>query len=109
MPKRIYDKDYNEKKKDLVRSYLNEKCVGRSNAIRYKDSIPLFGLHDRQLAFIIVDLRNEGYPICASNRDGIWWAKNKEELVESINTISSRMSVMQSCVDGLRKSLEKFA
>lgn len=109
MAKRIYDKVYNEKKKEFVKEYLKENCLGRINSIRYKDSAPLLGMHDRQLAHIIVDLRNEGYPVCASNRDGIWWAQNKEELIESINIINSRMSVMQSCVDGLNESLKNFA
>lgn len=105
---RVYDRDYNEVKKNTVKEYLKGNSVGRNNAIRYRDSKPLFGMHDRQLALIIVDLRNEGYPICANNRDGIWWAKDKEELIETINVINSRIGVMSTCVDGLKRSLENF-
>lgn len=109
MAKRLYDKDYNDKKKELVKSHLNENCVGVENAIRYKDSKELFGLHSRQLAFIITDLRNEGYPVCASNADGIWWAKNREEILVSMKIINSRINAMTACVKGLNKSLNNFA
>lgn len=108
MGKKIYDKTYNEEKKEIVKAYLKENGIGRENAIRYKDSVPLFSMHDRQLAFIIADLRNEGFPICATNKDGIWWAKDREELTESINVINSRITYMKSCVDGLNKALNNF-
>lgn len=108
MAKKIYDKNYNEEKKSIVKDYLKEKCLGRSNSMHYKESKELFGLHSRQLALIITELRNEGLPICSHNIDGIWWAKDREELEITLRFLKSRIHNMTTVVNGLNKAVENF-
>jgi hypothetical protein len=108
MAKKIYDKNYNEEKKSFVKRYMKENCIGRCNAIHYKESKELFGLHSRQLAHVITELRIEGHPVCSHNVDGIWWAKDKEELLTTLTFLNSRISVLTSNVNGLKKALESF-
>lgn len=108
MAKKIYEKNYNEEKKNFVKNYLKENCLGRDNSMYYKESKGLFGLHSRQLAHIIAELRNEGYPVCSHNIDGIWWAKDKDELLVTLKFLNSRISNMTSVVNGLNKALENF-
>jgi hypothetical protein len=108
MEKKVYDKTYNEDKKQTVKRYLEGNCVGVGNSIHYKDSRGLFGLHQRQLGHIINELRNEGNPICSHNTHGIWWAGTKEELQGTVSFLSSRISVMSANVEGLKKALESF-
>lgn len=108
MAKKIYDKKYTEEKKNFVKNYLQESCLGRNNSIHYKESKELFGLHSRQMALIITELRNEGNPICSHNVDGIWWAKDKDELLVTLNFLNSRINVLTSNVNGLNRAMKSF-
>jgi hypothetical protein len=106
--KKIYSKNFNEEKKNFVKSYLKKNCLGRDNSIHYKQSKELFEIHSRQMALIITELRNEGFPVCSHNVDGIWWAKDKDELLVTLNFLNSRINVLNSNVNGLKKALENF-
>lgn len=106
--KRIYDKNYGKEKKLFVKNYMEKNCLGKSNAIHYKQSKELLDMHSRQMAHIITELRNEGYPICSHNVDGIWWAENTDELLVTLHFLNSRISVLTSSVNGLKKAICDF-
>lgn len=49
-------------------------------------------------------LRREGYPICASN-DGYFWSNDINELSESVDALTDRITSMTAARDGLRRAL----
>ena len=72
---------------EIVLSFILE---GKENAKYIKDISFISGFNSREIKRIIQDLRRAGYPICSTTYDGIWLAKDKLELNETIKQFESR-------------------
>lgn len=72
---------------EIILSLISE---GKENAKYIRDISASSGLCHRDIKSIIQDLRKMGYPVCSSTYDGIWLAKDRFELNETIKQFESR-------------------
>ena len=55
---------------------------------------------------VVTQLRQEGYPIASSMRDGHFYARQKEDLLETINRMERRRRTLNRVIAGLKRAAQ---
>lgn len=79
-------------------------CVGEENAVTSRTIEALFNIQGTELRVEINRCRSLGIPIC-STRNGYFYASNRRELIETIESMQSRIRSIQCATNGLLETL----
>ena len=94
-----------KKAKSKLDEFLNRiQKVNKKGPVRSKiieDALDLRGVEVRA---IVNFLRKRGYPIGSSSK-GYWYAKNMEEISDTIKHLYQRKTAIQSVINGLENSV----
>ena len=96
--------------RDLSRAELVVICLmptGEKNAIRQSEIAELTGYNTREIRLIINSLRSEDYPICSGNY-GYYMPESKEDIISTINRMSSQVDTLNQSIIHLRRSVDRY-
>ena len=92
---------------ERIAEYLKKHHTGKKNAASSHELEAVFHLRGSKLRRQINALRCNGNPIC-SDKEGYYFAANKEELAATIMQLNSRISKMTKAKKGLIKAILDF-
>lgn len=87
--------------------YLKENHQGRERAVSSNYLQKRLSISSRTIRKIVNRLRNEGVPIC-SDENGYYYAGDKDEVLNSIYQMTSRIREIFRAKNGLVRSLNSF-
>lgn len=88
-----------------VLSILSSRNMGVENATKQKMLSAELGVSTEQIRGAINYLRSMGFPIC-SGRQGVWYAKNKVEIKDTIDNLQHRINGIANAMRGLEEAYE---
>lgn len=89
---------------DYLVDFLKDKD-SEENAISAEDLGYLFNMTKRGIRSVVTLLRQNGCPICSSNK-GYWYGSTREDIEKTGRRLMSQVENMKKAVDGMYKSLE---
>ena len=92
---------------DDVLFYLREKHTGAENFVPSRVIENVFGINGATLRQIINKLRCNGQPVC-SDVNGYFYAKNRDEINNTLSQLLSRILKINEAVQGLVLSHQIF-
>ena len=87
--------------------YLKENHQGRERAVSSNYLQKRLSISSRTIRKIVNQLRNDGIPIC-SDENGYYYAVDKDEVLNSIYQMTSRIREIARAKNGLVRSLNSF-
>lgn len=87
--------------------YMKEHHTGKEKAVSSAYLQSRFSISGRTVRKLVNQLRNDGNPICSGD-NGYYYAENRQELLESIGQMTSRIIEIAKVKRGLIKALEHF-
>lgn len=87
--------------------YLKENHQGKERAVSSSCLQKRLSISSRTIRKIVNQLRNDGVPIC-SDENGYYYAGDKEEVLNSIYQMTSRIREIARAKNGLVRSLDSF-
>lgn len=88
---------------DIV-DYLSEFHKTEDTALSSRKLRELFNLHDKQVRNIISSLRQNGEPICSSDK-GYWYSTDEADLNKTIHRMEAQVKNMRCSIEGLKRNL----
>lgn len=88
-------------------TYIKKYHQGREKAVSSAYLQKKFSISSRTVRKIVNQLRNDGNPIC-SDENGYYYAIDKDEVLNSVYQMNSRIKEIAKAKNGLVKSLGKF-
>ena len=89
-------------------TYMKEYHTGKEKAVSSAYLQSRFCISGRAVRKLVNQLRNDGNPICSGD-NGYYYAGNRQELLESIGQMTSRIIEIAKVKRGLIKALEHFS
>jgi len=73
-------------------AHIRQHCRGREQARKVRDIAAALGLRETQVRLAAQELRNQGYPICATFRQpaGYFWPETPEEIRGALEELRAR-------------------
>lgn len=87
--------------------YIKEYHQGKEKAVSSAYLQSRFSISSRTVRKIVNQLRNDGNPIC-SDENGYYYATDKDEVLNSVYKMTSRIKEIAKAKNGLVKSLRNF-
>lgn len=87
--------------------YLKGYHTGKEKAVSSAYLQNKLSISSRTIRKIVNQLRNEGIPIC-SDEKGYYYAKDTDEVINSIYQMTSRIREIARAKNGLVKALKQF-
>lgn len=95
------------KKAQILAEYLMEFAEGEQNAITAK-KLRTMGFGDGvHIRATVNSLRVNGYPICSS-KNGYFFANSKQEILQTVNNLRSRMKSIREAYFGLMDCYDSY-
>lgn len=88
-------------------THIKEYHQGKEKAVSSAYLQKKFSISSRTVRKIVNQLRNDGNPIC-SDENGYYYATDKDEVLNSVYQMNSRIKEIAKAKNGLVKSLGKF-
>ena len=95
-------------KADDILSYLKSFHIGAENCVNSAVLERAFGVNGVELRNIVNKLRCDGQPVC-SNVNGYFYAKNPDEISDTITQLLSRTKKIINAAQGLVLSHRVFS
>ena len=92
---------------DDVLMFLRGKHIGTENAVTSAKIEQIFDVCGVEVRQIVNKLRCDGQPVC-SNVNGYFYAKNREEINDTIQQLLSRTKKISDAAQGLVLSHQVF-
>lgn len=89
-----------------IKDHLKECYTTEDTAISAKDLGDLYNITKRGVRSVVTTLRQEGYPICSSNK-GYWYSTNIADIEKTAKRLEAQAVNMVKAVKGLRKGGKK--
>lgn len=86
-------------------NWLRLHHSGKENSVYAKD-MKQFG-NAREIRFLVHELRTQGIPICSGN-DGYYFAKNAQEVKQTLNFLESIEEDLSKAIKGLNDAYERI-
>lgn len=93
--------------RDRFLEYLKENHQGRERAVSSSCLQKRLSISSRTIRKIVNQLRNDGVPIC-SDENGYYYAGDRDEVLNSIYQMTSRIREIARAKNGLVRSLNRF-
>ena len=87
--------------------YLKNHHAGEENAITDRELRRSYGLHGAELRALVNALRQNGVPICSSER-GYYFAAGKRDIEKTIDHLAGRQHSLSLVIAGLRDAAEAW-
>ncbi|MBZ2175626.1 HTH domain-containing protein [Schnuerera sp. xch1] len=88
-------------------TYIKKYHQGKEKAVSSAYLQNRFSISSRSVRKIVNQLRNDGNPIC-SNENGYYYGTDKDEVLNSVYQMNSRIKEIAKAKNGLVKSLKNF-
>lgn len=93
--------------KEVLSEHLKRCHLGAENAVTSRELEHTFSIRGIEVRHMVNALRREGVPI-ASNRQGYFYAASEQEVRDTIDHMTGRISGIAAAMRGLYKALEGF-
>jgi hypothetical protein len=87
--------------------YLRNRHTGAENAVPSAHIEDVFGINGVTLRYIVNKLRCDGQPVC-SDVNGYYYAKNRDEINNTVTQLLSRTKKINDAAQGLVLSHQIF-